>query len=94
MRLRDVSHPRNVPLIRYVFTCKQGGDWICLAFHGSFFSDEENGVESGCNAQCAKAPYTSLNCISQLHQNLFDLNEDDKYLCPECYFEEPKTDDS
>ena len=60
---------------------------------GSFFNDEENGVESRW-VQCSKYQSAShVNCISQLHQSLFDLDKDDEYLCPECFLKEPNVDD-
>ena len=43
----------------------------------------------GYNAQSA----SHVNCISQLHQSLSDLDKDDEYLCPECFFTEPNVDD-
>ena len=64
-------------------------DWICLTCDVSFFNDEENGVERKW-VQCSKCQSIShINCISQLQ---FDLDEDDKYLCPECFFTEPNAD--
>ena len=65
-------------------------DWICLKCDGSSSMMKKTMWKvGGYNAQSA----SHVNCISQLHQSLFGLDEDDEYLCPECFFTEPNVDD-
>ena len=66
-------------------------DWICLTCDGSFFSDEDNDVVSKW-VQCTSCKSTThVSCISLLHHNLFSFesDENEEYLCPECFFTEP-----
>ena len=63
-------------------------EWICVVCNSSFNDDEEN--EDPCDwVQCNMCKVTShVNCIPLLHQNLFSFSPDDEeeYLCPDCYF--------
>ena len=66
-------------------------DWNCLICNSSFIDEEENEIECMW-VQCTNCKCTThVNCIDQLHQDLFSFESDNEedYFCPECFYKEP-----
>ena len=66
-------------------------DWNCDICNSSFFDEEKNEIVSRW-VQCTNCSSTShVQCIDQLHQNLFSFESDSEedYLCPVCFYMVP-----